>query len=835
MFFGKKHKNCAYMQFSGERVKNVQVFLIAREHPIGGNETQTVKITASEKLEHAKRGEIYPFQLFVKCKAGESGGLSVAFSDLKGKNGIIGKDRCAALPQDKTDIYGKEHHETIPVCGKTVIWCYVDVPADAKGGNYSGTVQLLLDGETVCNKKIQISVDTAAAKTEAQDHPETFSRLHWFNSKTAQDGGVTAPYTPVQVDGKTARVLGRGVTVNEYGLPERVYTEFNSRIQIDTDSRRELLENAMSFSVKTCDGAERIFPVAYTDSASEETYGFTGKNGMNDFRVEVNGRVEFDGYCYFDAAFTALKKTRVTDIALEIPFALGQDAYFMGLGKRGGKMPQEINFRWGEKVHQDSFWIGYPSCGARFQFMDETYVRPHVNIYYHYQPLRLPDGWYNGGRGGIYIGADRHARIYSGERTFRQGETVHFCFSMLVTPLKPIDTKTHFASRYYQTHGCEEPQIWLEEMKKTGANVLNIHHGTDLNPYINYPFYETEALKNFAAEVHKLGGKCKIYNTVRELSTKMKELPVLQSLGSEIFAASGGKEGATLWQKDAKEQVEAEFGKDVIAAWREDIKHGKHKGEADASLLTSGTSRMCNYYIEGLRYLVEKTDIDGIYIDDTAYGRETMKRVRRVLDKKEGALVDMHSWDHKDARAGQTSSLLLYMELFPYINELWIGEGFDYETTPPEEWLVEMSGIPFGLMGEMLQGGGNFYRGLVFGETARYGWTGTPEAIPELWKLYDKLDVPAADFYGWWDNNCPVKAEHDGILVSCWQMNGKALIAAASWAKEPVRVKLDYSALPFQVKKVTAPLLTGHQKQAAHKPADTYTIKPASGILLIAE
>jgi len=34
-------------------------------------------------------------------------------------------------------------------------------------------------------------------------------------------------------------------------------------------------------------------------------------------------------------------------------------------------------------------------------------------------------------------------------------------------------------------------------------------------------------------------------------------------------------------------------------------------------------------------------------------------------------------------------------------------------------WLTEVSGIPFGLMGEMLQDGGHPYRGMLYGMTAR--------------------------------------------------------------------------------------------------------------------
>ena len=50
------------------------------------------------------------------------------------------------------------------------------------------------------------------------------------------------------------------------------------------------------------------------------------------------------------------------------------------------------------------------------------------------------------------------------------------------------------------------------------------------------------------------------------------------------------------------------------------------------------------------------------------------------------------------------------MELFPYIDSLWFGEGFNYNENP-DYWLVEIAGIPYGLFGEMLQDDGNPWRG----------------------------------------------------------------------------------------------------------------------------
>ena len=67
-------------------------------------------------------------------------------------------------------------------------------------------------------------------------------------------------------------------------------------------------------------------------------------------------------------------------------------------------------------------------------------------------------------------------RATSGPRTVQPGQTLHFNFTLLVTPLKPLVTDNHWAEGYY--HAFHPP----DQVARQGANVLNIHHGTAVNP-----------------------------------------------------------------------------------------------------------------------------------------------------------------------------------------------------------------------------------------------------------------------------------------------------------------------------------------------------------------
>jgi hypothetical protein len=216
--------------------------------------------------------------------------------------------------------------------------------------------------------------------------------------------------------------------------------------------------------------------------------------------------------------------------------------------------------------------------------------------------------------------------------------------------------------------------------------------------------------------------------------------------------------------------------------------------------------------------------------------------VRKVLDRnRPGALIDLHSANQYNPRDGYASSANLYLEHFPFLNRLWFGEYFDYNGSGSDYWLVEMSGIPFGLMGEMLQDGGNPWRGMVFGMTSRLPWAGDPRP---LWKVWDEFGIDAAEMVGWWVEANPVKTRNAEVPATSYVRRGdrkgskpSVLIALASWAKEPVdiRLSIDWKRLGLDPKKavLSAPAIERFQPAAALNPGDAIRIDPGKGWLLI--
>lgn len=770
----------------------------------------------------AEKGEFYAFQIGLFACRTAIENITVHFSELK--TGTVG----TVLPATAFSSFNTEgiNWDGKPFKKKCALgrgkvqalWLGVQVPVDAVSGEYTGTVTIAPKGMNAKSLQMKLKIKDKILADGGDSEIWRHSRLRWLNSRIAFDDDIVAPFTPMTVRGKTVSCLGRDVTIGKTGLPQSIVSFFSPGVTHLLQKGREVLQAPIRLIAKLSDGSK----VNWVSGKIR----FVKKNqGAVEWRVNSNGggmhlacsaRMEFDGYVHFKMKITALKQVVLKDIWLELPLKKEAAKYMMGLGRKGGFCPPELRWKWDVKKHQEGAWLGDVNAGLQFVLRDEKYSRPLNTNFYQKKPLIMPTSWFNDGKGGCDIFSPNPGqtlvKAYSGARTMQAGDSLYFNVNFLLTPFKPLDTKSHWHNRYYHSF---KP---VAEIVKTGANVINVHHANDVNPYINYPFLHTQQMKTYIDAAHARGMKVKIYNTIRELSNHAVEIFALRSLGNEIF--SDGPGGGFSW-------LQEHLGSHYIAAWFVP----KLK---DAAIINSGMSRWHNYYLEGLNWLAKNMQIDGIYIDDVAFDRTTMKRLRKILDRnRPGALIDLHSANQYNPRDGFTNSANLYMEHFPYLNRLWFGEYFDYDSAP-DFWLVEVSGIPFGLMGEMLQNGGNRWRGMIYGMTARLPWAGDPTPV---WKLWDDFGIENSEMIGYWSQNCPVKTDRDDILATVYVRKRKTLISLASWAKTDVtcRLTIDWQALGLNPRtvKITAPVIRDFQQAASFSESDEIPVPAGKGWLLI--
>jgi hypothetical protein len=291
----------------------------------------------------------------------------------------------------------------------------------------------------------------------------------------------------------------------------------------------------------------------------------------------------------------------------------------------------------------------------------------------------------------------------------------------------------------------------------------------------------------------------------------------MRSLGHEIF--NDGEGGGHGW-------LQEHLVSDYHSAW-----HATRVN--DAAILNKGTSRWTNYYIEGLNWLAREQQIDGLYLDDIAFSRATVKRISNVLHRhRDEVIIDLHSANQYNERDGYINSAFLYMEHFPYVSRLWFGEYFDYGAEP-DYWMTEVSGIPFGLPGEMLEKGGHPYRGMVYGMTTRvYG----PYDPSGLWELFDDFGSDQSRMLGYWVEEVPIRVNHSRLKSTLYLQEDRALLAIGSWSEQDERVPLiiDWEKLGWKKEQVVmrAPYIKGLQSQEELSLEGPIHVPAGEGIIL---
>jgi len=814
-----KHASDALLLFPETRANPIRMFDALPESWAKRGPGGTLSDTA-------QRGEYLSFQLGAWAPRAGVNNVHVRFADLHADDGAtIQASALTCFNVGGIGYDGKPFTARVDVAPGRVqaLWMGLDVPTEAKPGVYRGVVTVSADGMAEQSIPLAITVGEGEAVAHGDDDPFKLSRLRWLNSRLAQDDSVVKPFTPIAVKGDTLVILGREIKLDTSGLPAQITSQFDERMTGFSKQGQPLLAAPMQLVVEDEAGKHTLTaahrPQVQIDGPGKVHWQVAARAGA--LQGDVRANLEADGTMVYSVALSATQDVSLQDIRLSIPMQHDAARYQLGLGRQGDNAPADFSWKWRVQNNQDGAWIGSVNAGLEFHLRDENYRRPLNTNFYQQQPLRMPTSWDNDGKGGIRLhGEDKDylAEAYSGSRQMKAGETLHYDIVMRVTPFKTIDPAKHFAERFFHKYGD------LDAIKADGANVVNIHHATPINPWINYPFLEPAAMRAYIDGAHQRGMRVKIYDTVREVSDRAPELPMLESLGHEVISA--GKGGGFSW-------LQEHLDGDYIAAW--------HVPEnRDAAVINAGQSRWHNYYIEGLDWLARNVGIDGLYLDDVAYDRTTMKRVRKVLQaRRPDPLIDLHSASQYNPRDGYINSALLYMELFPYIDRLWFGEEFDYEKTSPTYWLTEISGIPYGLMGEMLQNDGNPWRGMLFGMTNRLGWSAGSDPRG-LWKLWDAFGIEQAEMIGWWVHDTPVKTNRDDVLVTSYVRKGKkTLIAVASWAPQKVDAKLtvDWKALGLSPTKatLTAPAVTGFQPPSTFRPDDAIPVEPGKGWLIVVE
>lgn len=714
------------------------------------------------------------------------------------------------------------------------LWAGVEIPRSASG-EHRLTFRVETENFPPQTIALSLHVEGAVLDDGGESDDRRLARLRWLDSEIGKEDTVFPPYLPIRRDGLTLSWLGHTLELGENGLPRRITSSFRDDNSFCDGPALDLLGASAVFGTRS--GAVFQGELAFR-SEKETEVRWEVRGTLGKLPARLNGSLEFDGTMRF-SFLVSLPEDGADSFQLELRHL--QKDYFLGLDRHGGPCPERLDWYWDRSRWQDGYWIGSLNGGMQVRLSDPGAREPLVNAYYSFSPLTPPPAWENGGRGGIRLAREEgmvSAILFSGETPLRKNHELHFPFEFRITPFHPAGRERFFRERFYHPmiHGFEiggaDPLEALDfaSLRREGITCVNLHHGIAMNPCINYPFLNVSLpkLASFVERAHRNGLKVLCYYTIRELSVHAPEFWAFRSMEDEIFYPGPGETARPCTNPAGPHPWLCErLGRDFLPAWAEVVKNGELAGTLDLALLTTPGGRLENFYLEGLRYLLERCPLDGLYLDDSSLSAEGFRRVHRIFRKyrKCDPILDFHAWNpfpfHRKRDFGNCSVVYRDMAKLPYMTDLWLGESFDYEAAFPEYYLTEISGLPFGLTGEMLRGGGNPWRGILFGMTSRYGWSGDPRS---LWRFFDTFGLEGLRIES--DFDTPSLRQSDPRIRAARFTNarGNMLLALASWHPETTDVVLEED--------WTAPGIPGFQEAADYPAGTPVPLEPGKGVIL---
>jgi len=836
--FIKKHPDKKYLTFPESRDNSIRMLDAIPEKWMTFSKEQL-----ESYKDTGRPGEYFVFQVGLYASSVPLKNIQISFVPSGPKDAFVKELTC--FNSEGISYQGNSFKKQLDLDYNKVLplWFGIQLPDNA-GRVFQGTITLKPEGLPPTSIAVAISIKGSPVENRGYNNEKKLSRLAWLNSTLALDNDITTGFKQLVRNEKTISILGRTITLSNEGLPSQIQTFFDANNQNLLPSGQPILSRPIRFIAEGDNGKLMEFKsgeIKFKDNYPGNTeWEATLSNKL--INIRLLAKAEYDGFIRYQTLVTPLQDVAVQDIRLEIPIRAEKAIYMMGLDKEGGVSPKEWRWKWDvNNKNQDEVWMGAVNGGLKVKLKGKNYRRQLINIYYPFGPLNEPESWGNNKKGGIDIqntGGSALIKAFSGSRTLRKGETFQFDFELLITPFKLINKNIQFNDRYY--HSDIDTSInFIKTASEHGSNIINIHHKKDIYPFINYPYFAENIpdLKAFIDSSHIKHLKTKLYYTTRELTVNAPEIWALRALDNEIIYPGPGMATRTLVNpKGVHPWLGENFKENFVPAWVATFTSGKYKGRQDLAVLTTPDSRLNNFYIEGLDWMSKNLQIDGIYIDDLALDRETMRRARKVLDRERpGARIDMHTWNHFNQYAKWASSLNLYMDLLPYIDQLWIGEARDYNLSP-DYWLIETSGIPFGLTSQMLNKGGNKWRGMVFGITNRFGWHNAP--TPEyIWDFWDAYNIDKKQMIGFWDNATPVKTDNPATQVTLYKGEDEVIIALANWTDKPQRCRLqiDWNALDLSPDKIIAhvPYIKEYQESLNMNIHNEIDIEGEKGLLIV--
>lgn len=699
------------------------------------------------------------------------------------------------------------------------LWFSIRIPENTQTGTYEG--ELVFSADNLRHTPLLLLLVVTERRNESEEAYANASleRVNWLNSEAGLNGNPLEKYPKITADGNVLRVNNHSLVVDSNGLPAQVD---------DT-----LFASPLEFGVKLKDGGWLQWtnlPVLFSQE-NDSLMGWESISYAKGVVLHSFAEVEADGMIAMRFELSSKRDFDLEDVRLSFHFREESVPYFMGLGCRGGKRPDYLDWKWGKNANS-FFWIGDVSLGLYCKLLD---VGERQDIYFMPGPYR--DWCGDGVEGKIELRPQSDhlsLAVHTGKMILTAGEDRVFRLNLMLTPFGMRDLKKTSQKVYASGIGK-----YLDD-SNTGKDADRVVVGYDakLNPYLNYPFVSEESLKEVMAKLHSEGKKAQFVIGTREIPCQINEFWPLWSLDNEIFTYGIGLKGVQKEHGFGYARVPVPFignpwlcehlGEGYSASWRST----NAEGDEIVTLGINPLSRWQNFYLETVRHLSDRLQVDGIRTDMT--DRRITRRLRSLLDEVcPDGFLDTITGNNFRPENGMINPMGQYLESLPILDSIVFADGFSYGAGP-DYYLVELSGVPFGVNASFYTD--EPYKSLLYGVLPQM--SKEDRGLDNLWKYCDSFGLEESTFTGYWQSPSPLEIEDKNILASVYKKDSQLLIVVVNWgslnwsltlgSKDMKRLGLDPERSLIRM-----PEIPGLQTGSKFSSIVTHMLVPGEGALLL--
>lgn len=751
----------------------------------------------------------------------DSKGLKVTTTSLYGEDKEIDK-AVTCFNTQGVDVKGVKFERKLALKEGELKPVFIGLDFQKAGlGNYYTFVTI---GEQ--KVKLNFNLTDELVFNEGYDKGSTLARLNWLNSTAYRDKKIIPGYEAIVQEKNALSFTGKKVSFTSDGLIENVDSYFGESNALEDEVTKSLFSRPIELAI---DGQKVKYNKIKIATRTNRAM-VSGDGRSEKLKVDVSAKATYEGVLYYDLKLTAEQDVILSDVRLNFYFA--SSTYLVGLGKEGGKLTENIEYKWSTERPCGNVFIGDINCGAVLRFKDsEKYVAPIYNLYKD-TPYEVPkETWDNYGKGGISLVRTMEGAtlsVYTGRKIIRKGNSIHLYFDIALTPFKPLSLKEMFGNRLGQDGVELTYATMISRAKQDDVKYLALRNAGELNPFVNYPFDKVEELKTLALEAHKNGIGLGINYGLRDLSTKARETFVYKALDDEIIYRS---------KNESEESILSGYlDKGVVEADKITYLNGAIGVGKDISYYTVPRSRMDNFFVEGVNYLINYADLDAISMKNPSISRTTMERVSKcVTSKRTGTgVIELGISNRYNEKNGFTNSLNVYVDVLPFINKLYVGNGYDF-SRDPDYVLTEISGILYGMSADSHVNAG-ITRSLIYGMMPKYGDDETiSRALGDINKLFNEFDIENAELKGFWDKTNPIKVDNSKVYCTTYIKDGDMIAVFYNANKKTttfevgIENKFGYTTLG---KKVKAPDIEGLQTSKKVNFGKPMKLKAEQGLIV---